>query len=155
VAVGIAPSEPDRVYALLELEHPTFYRSDDGGRRWRLVNRDHDMAERASYYTRFAVDPEDPDRIYFASVRFGMSQDGGASLVPNPPRGGGDTHDVWIDPTNARRFMVADDGGATITLNRGRTLERVVLPIAQMYHAFTDDEIPYNVYGNRQDGWSY
>jgi hypothetical protein len=62
---------------------------------------------------------------------------------------------VWIDPTNARRFMVADDGGATITLNRGRTLERVVLPIAQMYHAFTDDEIPYNVYGNRQDGWSY
>ncbi|MEJ2202627.1 MAG: glycosyl hydrolase [Gemmatimonadota bacterium] len=155
VAVGIAPSEPDRVYALLELDHPTLYRSDDGGRRWRLMSRAHDMAERASYYTRFAVDPEDPDRIYFASVRFGMSQDGGASLAADPPRGGGDTHDIWIDPTDGRRFMVADDGGATITLNRGRSFERVVLPIAQMYHVFADNEIPYNVYGNRQDGWSY
>ena len=155
VAVGIARSDPDRVYALLELDHPSFYRSDDGGRSWELVNRDHDMAERASYYTRFAVDPRDPDRIYFASVRFGMSQDGGRSLVPNPPRGGGDTHDVWIDPTNPDRFMVADDGGATITLNRGESFERIVLPIAQMYHVFTDNEIPYNLYGNRQDGWSY
>ncbi|HSM03120.1 MAG TPA: hypothetical protein VK858_00785 [Longimicrobiales bacterium] len=155
VAVGIAPSDPDRVYALLELDHPTFYRSENGGRSWELVNRDNDMAERASYYTRFAIDPADPDRIYFASVRFNMSQDGGRSLVPDPPRGGGDTHDVWIDPTNPDRFMVADDGGATITLNRGRTFERIVLPIAQMYHVFTDNEIPYNLYGNRQDGWSY
>jgi photosystem II stability/assembly factor-like uncharacterized protein len=155
VAVGIAPSDPDRVYALLELDHPTFYRSEDGGRNWRLMNRDHDMAERASYYTRFAVDTQDPDRIYFASVRFGMSQDGGASLVSNPPRGGGDTHDIWVDPTDPDRFMVADDGGATITLNRGKSFERVVLPIAQMYHVFTDNETPYNLYGNRQDGWSY
>ncbi len=155
VSVDIAHSDPDRVYALLELDHPTLYRSDNGGRSWRMMNRDHDMAERASYYTRMRVDTEDPDRMYFASVRFGMSQDGGASLVPNPPRGGGDTHDVWIDPTNADRFMVADDGGATITLDRGKSFERIVLPIAQMYHVFTDNEVPYNVYGNRQDGWSY
>lgn len=155
VAVAVAYSDPDRVYALLELEHPTLYRSDDGGRRWRMMNRDHDMAERAGYYTRIGVDTRDPDRIYFLSVRFGMSQDGGATLVDDPPRGGGDTHDVWIDPTDPDRFMVADDGGATITLNRGRTFERVVLPIAQMYHVFTDNEVPYNLYGNRQDGWSY
>jgi photosystem II stability/assembly factor-like uncharacterized protein len=155
VSVDIAASDPDRVYALLELDHPTLFRSDDGGRSWRLMNRDHDLAERASYYTRFRVDPSDPDRLYFASVRFGMSQDGGRTLVPDPPRGGGDTHDIWIDPTNPDRFMVADDGGATITLNRGRTFERVVLPIAQMYHVFTDNEVPYNLYGNRQDGWSY
>ncbi|HSG09488.1 MAG TPA: hypothetical protein VLA36_14095 [Longimicrobiales bacterium] len=155
VAVGIAYSDPDRVYALIEDDHPSFYRSDDGGRRWRLVSRNHDMAERASYYTRFGIDTRDPDRVYFASVRFGMSRDGGATLAPDPPRGGGDTHDVWIDPTNPDRFMVADDGGATITLNRGRSFERIVLPIAQMYHVHTDMEIPYNVYGNRQDGYSY
>ena len=155
VSVDIAYSDPDRVYALLELKHPSLFRSDDGGRSWRLMSRDHDLAERATYYTRFRVDTEDPDRLYFASVRFGMSQDGGATLVPNPPRGGGDTHDVWIDPTDSDRFMVADDGGATITLNRGKSFERVVLPIAQMYHVFTDNEVPYNVYGNRQDGWSY
>ena len=95
------------------------------------------------------------DRIYFTSVRFSMSIDGGRSLVDNPPRGGGDTHDIWIDPTNRDRVMVADDGGLTISLNRGRTFDRIVLPIAQMYHVAVDDEIPYNVYGNRQDGWSY
>ncbi len=155
VSVDVAYSDPDRVYALIEQDHPTLYRSDDGGRRWRLMNRDHDMAERASYYTRLRVDTADPDRVYFASVRFGMSQDGGASLVANPPRGGGDTHDVWVDPSDPARFMVADDGGANITLNRGRSFERVVLPIAQMYHVFTDNEVPYNLYGNRQDGWSY
>jgi photosystem II stability/assembly factor-like uncharacterized protein len=155
VAVGIAYSDPDRVYALIEDDHPSFYRSDDGGRRWRLMNRDHDMAERASYYTRIGIDTRDPDRVYFASVRFGMSRDGGATLAQDAPRGGGDTHDVWVDPTNPDRFMVADDGGATITLNRGRTFERIVLPIAQMYHVHTDNQVPYHVYGNRQDGYSY
>ncbi len=155
VSVAVAPSDPDRVYALIEDDHPSLYRSDDGGRRWRLVNRNHDMAERASYYTRIAVDPSDPDRIYFASVRFGMSRDGGETLASDPPRGGGDTHDVWIDPTNAKRFMVADDGGATLTLDHGESFLRIALPIAQMYHVHTDNEIPYNVYGNRQDGYSY
>jgi len=155
VAVGIARSDPDRVYALIEDDDPSFYRSDDGGRHWRLMTRNHDIAERASYYTRFGIDTRDPDRIYFTSVRFSMSQDGGATLVPNPPRGGGDTHDVWVDPLDPDRFMVADDGGATITLNRGKSFQRVVLPIAQIYHVHTDNKIPYDVYGNRQDGYSY
>ncbi len=155
VAVGIAYSDPDRVYALIEDDDPSFYRSDDGGRHWRLMTRNHDIAERSPYYTRFGIDTRDPDRVYFTSVRFSMSQDGGATLVTNPPRGGGDTHDVWVDPLDSDRFMVADDGGATITLNRGKSFQRVVLPIAQMYHVHTDNQIPYDVYGNRQDGYSY
>lgn len=155
VAVEVAPSNSDRVYVLTEESSPGFYRSDDGGDTWRLVLRNHTINERAPYYTRFGVDPEDQDRIYFTSVRFSMSVDGGRSLVQNPPRGGGDTHDIWIDPTNQDRVMVADDGGLTISLNRGETFQRINLPIAQMYHVFVDDEVPYNVYGNRQDGWSY
>ena len=155
VAVEVAPSNSGRVYVLTEESSPGFYRSDDGGDSWELVLRNHTINERAPYYTRFGVDPVDENRVYFASVRFSMSVDGGRSLVENPPRGGGDTHDVWIDPTNADRVMVADDGGLTISMNRGRTFQRVVLPIAQMYHVWVDDEVPYNVYGNRQDGWSY
>ncbi len=155
VAVRIAPSDSRRVYALLERHDPTLYRSDDGGHEWRLVSRDHDMAERAPYYTRFAVDPRDPDRLYFVSVRFSISRDGGETLGERGFGAGGDNHDVWIDPTDPDRYMVASDGGATITLNRGKSYQRVVLPIAQMYHVHIDDEIPYNVYGNRQDGYSY
>lgn len=155
VAVAVAPSDPRRVYVLTEEASPGFYRSDDAGETWELVLRNHTINERAPYYTRFGVDPQDPDRIYFTSVRFSLSIDGGRSLVENPPRGGGDTHDVWIDPTDPDRIMVADDGGLTISLNRGRSFERIALPIAQMYHVHVDDRIPYNVYGNRQDGWSY
>ncbi|MFQ5690910.1 MAG: WD40/YVTN/BNR-like repeat-containing protein [Gemmatimonadota bacterium] len=154
-AVAVAPSDPDRVYALLQRWDPSLYRSDDGGKSWKLVNRNHSMAERGPYYTRMAVSPSDPDRLYFASVRFGMSRDGGRTLADDPPRGGGDNHDIWIDPTDARRIMVAHDGGASITLNGGRSFQRVVLPIAQMYHVYTDTRVPYYVYGNRQDGYSY
>ncbi len=155
VAVAVAPSDPHRMYVLAEAASPGFYRSDDAGESWRLVSNDHTLDERAPYYTRFAVDPSDEDRIYFISVRFSLSKDAGESLVDDPPRAGGDTHDMWIDPTDPGRFMVADDGGMTVTLNRGRSFKRHVLPIAQMYHVATDDQIPYNVYGNRQDGYSY
>jgi len=84
-----------------------------------------------------------------------MSVDGGRSLVPDPPRGGGDNHDVWVDPLNHERIMVADDGGINISLDHGRSFRRVTLPIAQMYHVEVDDAVPYFVYGNRQDGYSY
>ncbi|MDH4043446.1 MAG: glycosyl hydrolase [Gemmatimonadota bacterium] len=154
VAVAIAPSDPGRMYALLEQADPTLYRSDDGGASWRIVTRNHDIAERAPYYTRFAVSPDDRDRLYFVSVRFSVSKDGGATLVSGYGAGG-DNHDIWIDPRNPDRYMVAHDGGVSITLNRGESYRRIVLPIAQMYHVFTDTRVPYHVYGNRQDGYSY
>ena len=152
-AVAIAPSNPDVVYALFEIDSPALYRSEDFGNTWTLQTRDHDIAERAPYYTRMAVSPADPDELYFASVRFTTSTDGGKTLKRTPA--GGDNHDIWLDPTNADRMMVAHDGCASITLNHGKSYQRVVLPIAQMYHAAVDDQIPYNVYGNRQDGYSY
>ncbi len=155
IAVQVAPSNPERVYALIEDKDPGFYRSDDGGKNWYLVSNNHTMDERAPYYTRFAVAPDNENQIYFVSVRFSMSLDGGATLVKNPPYGGGDNHDVWIDPKYPERIMVASDGGASISLNRGKTFQYVNLPIAQMYHVYTDNKIPYNVYGNRQDGYSY
>jgi photosystem II stability/assembly factor-like uncharacterized protein len=155
VSVAVAPSDPDRVYALVQAGDPALYRSEDGGTSWRLVSHDHRMAERGPYYTRMRVSPADPDRLYFASVGFGMSRDGGETMADHPPRGGGDNHDIWIDPTDADRYMVAHDGGASITLDGGVSFQRVVLPIAQMYHVYTDDRVPYFVYGNRQDGYSY
>ena len=154
VAVALAASAPGRIYALLEQADPTLYRSDDGGGRWRVVTRNHDIAERAPYYTRFAVAPDDADRLYFTSVRFSVSKDGGATLEGGYGAGG-DNHDIWIDPLDPKRYMVAHDGGVSITLNGGASYRRVVLPIAQMYHVFTDTRVPYYVYGNRQDGYSY
>lgn len=154
-AVAMCHSQPNVVYALFEIDSPALYRSDDNGENWTLVSRNHTMAERAPYYTRIAVSPDNPDELYFLGVRFSKSEDGGKTLVKRPPRMGGDTHDMWIDPTNGDRMMVAHDGCAHITLDRGESTQNIKLPVAQMYHVAVDDQIPYNVYGNRQDGYSY
>ena len=154
-AVALSHGSPNVVYALFEINSPELWRSDDKGETWKLMSQDHTMNERAPYYTRIAVAPDNPDEIYFLSVRFSKSEDGGKTLMKRPPRGGGDNHDMWIDPLNPDRMMVAHDGCASISLNRGGSFNRVVLPIAQMYHVAVDDQVPYYVYGNRQDGWSY
>ena len=155
IAVQIARRDPNRMYALIETKDPGLYRSDDGGRRWRLVNQDHDFLERPHYYTRFIVAPDDENRLYFVSVRFSWSLDGGLTKAPNPPRAGGDLHDVWVDPENPDRMMVGDDAGVGISVDRGKSWTRIALPNAQMYHVFVDNRVPYDVYGNRQDGYSY
>jgi photosystem II stability/assembly factor-like uncharacterized protein len=153
-AVAISHSEPNIVYALFEIDSPALYRSEDFGDTWTLQTRNHDIAERAPYYTRMAVSPGDPNELYFASVKFSTSMDGGKT-IKGGYKAGGDNHDIWLDPTNPDRMMVAHDGCASITLNHGKSFQRIVLPIAQMYHVSVDDQIPYNVYGNRQDGYSY
>ena len=155
IGLGVARNDPQRVYALIEMKEPAFYRSDDGGRSWRAVNRDHDLLERPQYYTRFGVNPANADNVYFVGVRFVGTLDGGLTKMPNPPRAGGDLHDIWWDVRDADRFVVGDDGGVGITIDGGKSFTRIALPNAQMYHVATDTKIPYNLYGNRQDGYSY
>jgi photosystem II stability/assembly factor-like uncharacterized protein len=185
VAVGVAPNNPNRVYALVQDLRPGLYRSDDRGENWQLVNQSHETAERSPYYTRFTISPDDQNLLYFPSVSFSMSRDGGTTVF-QPGRGGagggrgvtaggrgggrgegapapgvglqaagGDNHDVWIDPTNSNRVLVANDAGVSISNNRGATYQRFVLPISQVYHVFADNEIPYNVMGNIQDKSSF
>lgn len=153
VAVAIAQSNPNTMYVLAEEAHPGLYRTDNGGKSWQLISRNHTLAERAPYYMRMAVSPEDHEKIYILNVQYSVSEDGGKSFKSGYSAGG-DNHDIWIDPNDGDRIMVAHDGCASIAQD-GSTFKRVVLPIAQMYHAHVDDQIPYNVYGNRQDGYSY
>src|SRR5262249_16796464 len=91
---------------------------------------------------------------YFPTANWTKTLDGGITVV-EPPTAEipyGDHHDVWIDPTNGNRMIVGHDDGIGITTNRGKSWQRLQLPIAQMYHVTVDDHIPYYVYGNRQDG---
>jgi photosystem II stability/assembly factor-like uncharacterized protein len=168
VAVAIARSNPQRVYAMFETGdgvpwegQPTgtgqLWRSEDGGRRWALVNRDRNVMGRAHYYSRMAVSPSDADEAYFLTASFAKSIDGGASLVTQTGQRapGGDHHDIWIDPTNADRMIVAHDQGLSISENRGATWFRQRLSNAQIYHVTVDNAIPYHVLGNKQDEPSY
>ena len=168
VALGLSVSDPNRVYVLIETgdglpwngqetESGQLWRSDDAGRTWQVASRDRNAMGRAHYYSRMAVAPDDPDEAYFLTASYAKTIDGGRTLVVQQ-RGqapGGDHHDIWIDPTNADRQIVAHDQGLSITQNRGRTWFRQRLSNAQIYHVTVDDRIPYNVLGNKQDEPTY
>jgi len=166
IAVRVAKSDSNRVYAEIETgdgvpfnDKPTqngqLWRSDDGGEHWQVVNYDRNIRGRTAYYTREEISPDNENEVYFFSAAFSHTLDGGRTLTPLPAGPGGDNHEMWIDPTNGDRMAVVNDGGVSISVNRGRTWDHVQLPIAQIYHVTVDDQIPYNVYGNRQDGSSY
>ena len=169
VAVAIAPSNPNRVYAMIETGdgvpwkgQPTdrgqLWRSDDGGDTWQVVSYDRNAMGRAHYYSRMAVAPDNENEAYFLTASYSKSIDGGADAhraAAAPKRPGGDHHDIWIDPTNANRQIVAHDQGLSITVNRGKTWFRQRLNNAQIYHVTVDNEIPYNVLGNKQDEPTY
>ncbi|HEV2287854.1 MAG TPA: hypothetical protein VGR81_02770 [Candidatus Acidoferrales bacterium] len=166
IAVRVAQGDSNRVYALIETGDgvpwngkPTargqLWRSEDGGENWQVVNYDRQIRGRTHYYTRMEISPGDENEVYFFSAAFSRTLDGGKTLTEMPASPGGDNHEMWIDPTNADRMAVVNDGGVSISINHGRTWDRIQLPIAQIYHVTVDDQIPYNVYGNKQDGGSY
>jgi len=168
VALGIARSNPDHLYALIETgdgvplrgvpqESGELWTSLDGGDTWTLTSHDRQLAGRTHYYSRVVVSPDDEHEVYFLTASFTRSLDGG---VTNESFGGGrapggDHHDLWIDPTNGNRMIGVNDQGLGITTTRGRSWYRVQLPVAQMYHVTVDTRVPYFLYGNRQDGPSY
>jgi photosystem II stability/assembly factor-like uncharacterized protein len=168
VAVAIARTNPNRVYTLIETgdgvplngketEKGQIWRTEDGGATWQMINTDRDAMGRAHYYSRLAVATDNENETYYLTASFSKSIDAGRTLTQ--PGGlespGGDNHDMWIDPTNANRMAVANDSGVSLSINRGRTWNHVRLPIAQLYHVTVDNQIPYYVYGNKQDGPSY
>ncbi|MBI1782276.1 MAG: glycosyl hydrolase, partial [Sphingobacteriales bacterium] len=156
-SVDVAYSNPNIVYALIEDKAPGIYRSEDGGDSWKLMSQNHSFAQRAPYYTRIRVSTKDPNQIHTICVTIMTSKDGGKTFTSphGDYRGGGDNHDMWFDPADANRIMVAHDGCLNMTFNGGKTWSNINLPVAQMYHVAVDNQIPYNVYGNRQDGYSY
>jgi len=161
--------DPDRIYALIETNvnsangplnpggeeeyefQGVLWRSDDGGERWRMVQAQHRIQQRPHYYTRLVAAPDDADQVHFMATSYTVTDDGGPTLRGGGGNGG-DFHDMWIDPTMPDRMILGHDQGVSISTTRGEAWYRPLLPIAQMYHVQVDDEIPYNVYGNRQDG---
>ena len=150
IDVAIAPSDSNRVYALIQTkDQGSLWRSDDGGESWRVVNWQRGLIGRAGYYIRLAVNPKNEDEVLVADSSFWQSVDGGQTF--REVQWGGDTHDIWIDPKDPDRFAITDDGGIVLTRQHGRSQSRVILPIGQMYHVAVDNQVPYWIYSNMQD----
>jgi len=155
IGVAIAPSDSDTVYALIETEDEGLWRSRDGGKNWKQVSHDLKLLNRPLYYTRATVAVDDANEIYTVAGTISRSLNGGENFKTVRNMIGGDNHDMWIDPMDPSRMIVGNDQYVSMSTNRGKSWHGVSLPIAQMYHVYVDNQIPYYLYGNRQDGPSF
>ncbi len=151
IGVAVSGADPNRVYALIEAEEGGLYRSDDGGEKWARVNDDHRFRQRAWYFTHIFADPKNAETLYILNTALFRSTDAGKSFaILRAPHG--DHHGLWIDPADSQRMINGNDGGASITVDGGKSWTRVDnQPTAQFYHVATDHRFPYYVYGAQQD----
>jgi photosystem II stability/assembly factor-like uncharacterized protein len=156
IGIGIAPSDPNRVYALVEAKPSALYRSDDAGTTWKRVNTEERVSGRGSDFACVRVDPKNKDVIYVANTSTYRSSDAGQSFtaIKGAP-GGDDYHSIWINSEHPNIILLASDQGATITVNGGATWSSWYnQPTAQFYHVITDNQFPYWVYGGQQESGS-
>ncbi|MFN7997583.1 MAG: hypothetical protein U0Q18_28450 [Bryobacteraceae bacterium] len=142
-----------RVYLLVDAKEGGLFRSDDSGNSWTRANADPRITERGWYFGRVTVDPNDPDTVYLPNIGLYRSKDAGKTLsIVRAAPGGDDYHFLWVDPANSSRMILATDQGATISVNGGKTWTTWYnQPTGQFYHAATDNQFPYLVYGTQQD----
>ena len=150
--IAVTPANPNRLYLLYEAKPGGgLYRSDDAGESWALVNGQASLITRPFYYTTLAADPMNADVVYGGAEGFYKSTDAG-NTFRNFPTPHGDNHDMWINPRNDSIMIQANDGGANVSLNGGRSWStQYNQPTAEIYQVYTDSQVPYRLYGAQQD----
>lgn len=150
IGVTVSPADPKRLWAIVEANEGGVFRSDDGGATWKKTNDERKLRQRAFYYTRIYADPFDRETVYCLNVDFFKSTDGGVKFDMLQTKHG-DHHDLWIDPNNPQRMILADDGGGVVSINGGKTWTDQDYPTSQLYHVTTTNHVPYHVAGAQQD----
>ncbi|HEY8296958.1 MAG TPA: hypothetical protein VIG32_02920 [Candidatus Baltobacteraceae bacterium] len=151
VGLAVAPSNPDRVYALVQSKQGLLWRSDDGGASWTMVNDDTVIDERPFYFNHVFVDPSDQNHLWSVSVHLTVSDDGGKHFRETGRGIHGDHHAMWL-AAGAHRIIEGNDGGAAFSHDNGATWEwRNIIPISQLYHIGFDRRNPYRICAPLQD----
>ncbi len=150
------------------------YRSENGGKTWRKMNRPEDnVGGKAAYsFNTLRIDPNNDQKVYVTGLNLQSTTDGGLSWhgiewtdtakVFNSAFG--DVRTAWIDPQNSQRIIMGSDGGIHISYDGGKTCDYYDnLPLGEVYAVGVDMAEPYNVYAGLQDhdswkgpsnGWS-
>ena len=169
IGMDIFRRNPNVLYA--RVEHATrggVYRSDDAGHSWRRMSAEN---PRPMYFSQIRIDPANDHRIYMLGVALHISDDGGQTWVMNrsaiqegiwPPGSPidaathSDHHAFWINPANPDHLITGNDGGVSISFDRGLTWRMLDnMDLGQFYHVGFDMDVPYRVYGGMQDNLSF
>jgi len=152
IAVAVAPSNPDHVYALIGAKKGMLWQSSDMGDSWTNVTDNRTLDVRAFYFSRMVVAPQDENKVYFLSFNLIESDDGGKTSRPADRGVHSDHHALWIDPQNPNRMIQGGDGGVFLSMDGSKTWQFLEgLPIEQFYQVATDSHVPYNICGGLQD----
>lgn len=151
VGIAVGKENTDKVYAIIENKDGGLFVSNDAGKTWELQSSDNNIRQRAWYYSRIYLDPKNDNDVYALNVNFLKSTNAGKtfSSIRTPH---GDHHDLWIDPKDGNRMIIADDGGAQISFDGGDNWSTYMnQPTGQFYRVSTDNHFPYRILGAQQD----
>jgi len=156
IDLAVSPVNSSILYAVIEAPEKEggLYKSIDQGKSFKQVSDNKGLVNRPFYYTNIEVDPTNTDIVYSNANPLLKSIDGGKSWkrmsVPH-----GDNHDIWLNPNNPEILIQANDGGANVSLNGGKTWStQFNQPTAELYQVEVDDQYPYWLYAGQQDNYS-
>jgi len=156
IDLAVSPVDSSILYAVIEApgKEGGLYKSVNQGKSFKQVSSNKGLVNRPFYYTNIELDPTNSDIIYSNANPLLKSIDGGKTWkrmsVPH-----GDNHDIWLNPNNPDLLIQANDGGANVSHNGGKTWStQFNQPTAELYQVEVDDQYPYWLYAGQQDNSS-
>lgn len=163
IMLAQAPSDPAVLYAAFdpradEDAPPKLYRSSDGGDTWSALPAEGASCTQCWYDMTLAVHPRDPSVLYFGSILFYRSDNGGRSF--DYKMNGGtewihvDQHVITTDPERPDMVWVGNDGGVYRSPDRGEHWESLNtnLELTQFYGGVSiSPRGAFDVLGGTQD----
>lgn len=156
IDLAVSPVDSSILYAVIEApgKEGGLYKSVNQGKSFKQVSNNKGLVNRPFYYTNIELDPTNPDIIYSNANPLLKSIDGGKKWkrmsVPH-----GDNHDIWLNPNNPNLLIQANDGGANVSHNGGKTWStQFNQSTAELYQVEVDDQYPYWLYAGQQDNSS-
>ena len=156
IDLAVSPANSSILYAIIEAPEGEqgLYKSVDQGKSFEHVSDDKRLVNRPFYYTNVELDPTNPEIVYSNANPLIKSEDGGKTWkemkVPH-----GDNHDIWLNPNNPKLLIQANDGGANVSFNGGKSWStQFNQPTAELYQVEVDDQYPYWLYAGQQDNYT-
>jgi photosystem II stability/assembly factor-like uncharacterized protein len=130
------------------------FRSDDGGETWQRVSP---LTPRAFYFSRIAIDPQDPDRVYLPGWTLLTSDDGGRTFRnAENKKPHVDFHAFVVSDDDPDHLLAGSDGGAYQSFDRGSTWQYInTVAAGQFYNIAVDRADPYRIAGGLQDNGTW